>query len=140
MRQVHFSLLAVMTLIFVSCGNENNLHSVTGTVTYKGQPATGATVCFLRQGADNMKEQMIMGIVQSDGTFELFCGSFGKGAPPGEYDVTIEWKAEFDQSKEDQKFPADKLNGRYSDRSKPLLHATIKEESTKLPPFELTDK
>ena len=35
---------------------------------------------------------MIMGIVMQDGSFELSCGSLGKGAAAGEYDVVIEWK------------------------------------------------
>jgi hypothetical protein len=33
----------------------------------------------------------------------------------------------------------DRLKGRYLDISKPLLHAEVKAESNRLPPFELTD-
>jgi hypothetical protein len=138
-RKVVFCLTAVLALTGASCGNKNNTYPVSGKVTYKGSPASGATVFFYRQGADSMNEHMIMGIVQDDGSFELVCGSLGKGAPPGEYDVVIEWKHVSGQSKGRPQHGPDKLKGRYADPKHPLLHATVEAKANNLPPFEVTD-
>ena len=85
-----------------------------------------------------MNDHTIMGIVQGDGSFELVCGSQGKGHPPGTYDVLIEWKPA-DQSKGRRQPGSDKLKGRYADPRRPLLHATVEAKATSLPPFDLTD-
>jgi hypothetical protein len=129
--------VAVLALVCVSCSN--GLYPVSGKVTYKGQPAAGAAVFFQRQGGDSLNDQLIMGIVQDDGTFTLVCGSQGKGAPPGEYDVLIEWKDSRKRGRGPRQQMHDKLKGRYADRSRPRLHATIKAEANRLPPFELRD-
>jgi hypothetical protein len=127
-------------LACASCGQKTNgLYPVSGQVTLNGSPASGAGVFFHRTGADPRKEQMIMGIVQEDGSFELVCGSLGKGAPPGEYDVTIEWKEVSGQNKGRPRRSPDKLNGRYADPRNPRLRATVKQETNRLPPFDLTD-
>jgi hypothetical protein len=86
-----------------------------------------------------MNENTIMGIVQEDGSFELVCGSLGKGAPPGDYDVLIEWKPANGQNKGRPQHGPDKLKGRYADRKHPLLQATVEATTTNLPQFELTD-
>jgi hypothetical protein len=118
--------------------NRTNIYPVSGKVTYKGAPASGAAVFFYRQGADSSNEPAIMGIVQEDGSFELVCGGLGKGAPPGEYDVVIEWKQLSSQSKGRPQRGPDKLKGRYADPKHPLLHATVKTKTNDLPPFEVT--
>jgi hypothetical protein len=131
-----FCAAALLALACTSCGN--GLYPVSGRVVYKGQPAAGAAVFFQRQGGDPVNEPMIMGLVQDDGSFTLVCGSQGKGAPPGEYDVLIEWKRAVHKAGREQK-PPDRLKGRYADPKSPLLQATIKAETNNLPPFELTD-
>jgi hypothetical protein len=136
-RKVFFYLTAALALTSVSCGN-SVLSPVSGKVTYRGAPATGATVFFQRQGVDPLNEHLIMGLVQEDGSFELVCGSLGKGAPPGEYDVVIEWKPVIDQRQGRPRHGPDRLKGRYADPKHPLLHAVVKAEATTLPPFELT--
>ncbi len=119
----------------------NNSYPVSGKVTYKGSPASGATVFFRRPGGDRMDDHMIMGIVEEDGSFELVSGLPGKGTPPGAYDVLIEWKRGIigDPSKGRPHQAADVLKGRYADPKHPLLHATVEAKATNLPPFELTD-
>jgi len=129
----------LVTLVCGSCGESNGLYPVSGEVTFRGSPASGATVFFRRKGADLLKEQMIMAIVQDDGSFELVCGSLGNGAPAGEYDVLIEWKEILGQGKGRPQRGPDKLQGRYADPKNPRLHATVKEEPNELEPFDLTD-
>jgi hypothetical protein len=132
--------MAALALACASCSNRNNLYPVSGKVTYKGSPASGATVFFFhRQGGDSMNDHMIMGIVQEDGSFELVCGSLGKGAPPGEYDVLIEWKRVTGQSKGRPQHGPDKLKGRYADPKRPRFHAVIKAERNELAPFDLME-
>jgi hypothetical protein len=138
-RKVVICLVAPLVLVCASCGNSTNIYPVSGEVTYKGSPAAGATVFFCRKGGDTMNDHMIMGIVQGDGSFELVCGSLGKGAPPGEYDVLIEWKQVSGQSEGRPQRGPDKFDGRYADRSRPLLHGTVEAGATNLPPIELTD-
>jgi hypothetical protein len=121
-----------------SCSNKLGIYPVSGKVTYKGKPAAGAAVFFKRQGGDGMNEHTVMGIVQEDGSFELVCGSLGKGAPAGEYDVLVEWKRVPGQ-KGRPKQAADKLMGRFADPKHPLLHATVERKATILPPIELAD-
>jgi len=131
---------AMLALACTSCRNKtNNIFPVSGKVTYKGAPAAGAAVFFYRQGADFLKEHMVMGIVRDDGSFELVCGPLGKGAPPGEYDVAIEWKPVTGQRDGNPQRGPDKLNGRYADPKHPLLHATVEARPNDLPPFELTE-
>jgi hypothetical protein len=131
--------MAAIGLACTSCGTSNNLYPVSGTVIYKDKPAAGATVFFRRQGGDPMNEHAIMGIVKEDGSFTLVCGSIGAGAPPGEYDVLIEWKHNPNQAKGLAQKGRDRLNGQYADPERPQLHAVVKAETNHLAPFELTD-
>ncbi len=137
MRKVVLCLTATWAIAGASCGDQHNLYPVSGKVTYKGCPATGAAVFFRRQGSDPASEHLIMGIVQEDGSFELVCGSLGKGAPPGEYDVMIEWKPATGRKKGGPLRAPDRLKGRYADPKQPRLHATVEACATNLPPFEL---
>jgi hypothetical protein len=138
-RKVGLCVTAALVFACASCSNKNNIYPVSGHVTYKGAPATGATVYFHRKGGDSMNEHLIMGIVQDDGSFQLVCGSLGKGAPCGEYDVLIEWKRVTGQSKGGPQHAPDVLKGRYADPKHPLLRATVEAKDNYLPPFELTD-
>jgi hypothetical protein len=140
MKKLLWDGLAVMALACAACGNSANLYPVSGTVTYQGKPAAGATVFFQRQGVDLMNEDVIMGIVEADGSFTLVSGALGKGAPPGDYDVLIEWKRDLNQIKGLAQKRPDRLKGRYADSKAPRLHAVIKAEGNHLLPFELTDQ
>jgi hypothetical protein len=131
------TITAILALACSSCGHSPKLYPVTGKVLVKGTPAVGATVFLQRQGVDPMNEQTIMGVTREDGAFSLVCGPYGEGAPPGEYDVFIEWRHRAERAKG---LPGtDRLKGHYADRKHPLLHAVVKAEPTNLPPFDLTD-
>ncbi len=137
--------MAALALACASCTSNNHYYPVSGKVTYRGSPASGATVYFRRPGGDGMNDHSIMGIVGEDGSFELVSGLPGKGAPPGAYDVLIEWRRGHDvplaggPSKGRAHQVADVLKGRYADPKHPLLHATVEAKATNLPPFELID-
>jgi hypothetical protein len=129
---------AVLALACTSCGS-NGLYPVSGQVTYKGRPAVGAVVHFHRVAGESIKEQSIMGIVDQDGSFALVCGHLGNGAPPGEYDVLVEWRQGPNEAKGLANKAPDKLQGRYANPKRPVLHAVVKSQNNSLPPFELTD-
>jgi hypothetical protein len=139
MRSFLGCALAGIGLACASCAGSHSLYPVSGTVTYHGKPASGAVVFFQRPDRDRMNEHLIMGIVQEDGSYELVCGSLGKGAPPGKYDVLIEWKRGTGQRKGRPLHGPDQLKGRFADRKHPLLQATVEAKATNLLPFELTD-
>jgi hypothetical protein len=144
MKKVVLCQIAALALACASCRN-NNCYPVSGKVTYHGSPASGATVYFHRQGGDGMNDHTIMGIVQEDGSFELVSGLPGKGAPPGAYDVLIEWRRGHHvpmvggPSRGRPHQVPDVLKGRYADAKRPLLHATVEAKATNLSPFELSD-
>jgi hypothetical protein len=127
-----------LALACACCGN-NNLYPVSGKVMVNGVPAAGAAVFFNRQGHDPVNDHLVMGIVQPDGTFELVSGSLGKGAPPGEYDVLIEWKQVTGQSKGHPRHGPDQLRGRYADPKRPRFHISIKAQRNQLAPFDLLE-
>jgi hypothetical protein len=138
-RKVLCCATAVLGLAGGSCGSKDDIYPVSGKVTCKGLPAAGAAVFFHRRGGDAIKGPPLVGIVQQDGSFELLCGAVGKGAPPGDYDVLIEWKRRTGQGQGRPQTGPDRLKGRYADPTRPRLHAVVKRESNTLPPFELTD-
>jgi hypothetical protein len=140
LRSVIYCVGIALAMSTLSCSRRGeNIYPVSGKVTYKGAPAAGATVFFTRKAADYAKEHLVMGIVKDDGAFELVCGPLGKGAPPGDYDVAVEWKASAGQKNGNPQRGPDKFNGRYADARHPLLHATVEAKTNDLPPFDLSD-
>lgn len=138
MRKVVICMTAALLLACASCGNKDKIYPVSGKVTYNGFPARGAVVSFHRQRGE-FNDPTIMGIVKEDGSFELVCGPLGMGAPPGDYDVLIEWKRIHSQGKRRIQTGSDLLHGRYADPKHPLLHVTVTAGATQLLPFELVD-
>lgn len=136
MRKFVLTLAALLAMTCSSCGSKN-LFPVSGRVTCKGAPAAGAVVFFHRAGGDTMNDHQVMGVVQEDGSFELVCGSLGKGAPPGEYDVLIEWKQPGEQATGRSRRGPDRLNGRYADLKEPRFHVVVKTARNELAPFEV---
>jgi hypothetical protein len=136
MKKLTRGLAALLTLACSACGHAQ-LQPVSGRVTYMGSPAPGATVCLQRRAAES--EHIIMGTVQPDGTFELTCGSMGKGAPVGEYDVLIVWKAPCPKGNCGCERLMDKLQGRYADRKSPRFQVAIRAGRNELGPFNLTE-
>jgi hypothetical protein len=136
-KRLFCTMTVILALACSACGHSPSLYPVNGKVTVNGTPAAGASIIFQRQGADLMNEQTIMGIVRDDGTFSLVSGRYGEGAPPGEYDVFVEWRHRSERAKGPR--GTDRLKGYYADRTHPRLHALVKAEATDLPPFDLTE-
>jgi hypothetical protein len=133
------TLLVALMFASFGCGNSAGIYPVSGKMLYRGEPAVGATVTFVRKGVtDRLQEQTPQGVVSDDGTFSL-ATPLGAGASPGEYVVLVEWKVGAGKIK--GRSPAlnapDRLNRRYLDPARPLLTATVEAKTNSLPPFEL---
>ena len=132
------SFVAACLVASAGCGN-SDIYPVQGKVLYRGQPAAGATITFVRKGAvDRLTEQTPQGVVGEDGSFSL-SSPIGAGAAPGEYAVLVEWKTGAGRIK--GRSPGlnapDRLHRRYLDPTHPLLTATVEQKSNTLPTFEL---
>jgi hypothetical protein len=133
------SLLVPWLAFSIGCGNSAGIYPVSGKVLYRGAPAVGATVTFVRKDpATRLQEQTPQGVVRDDGTFSL-ASPLGTGAPPGKYAVLVEWKVGAGQTR--GRSPGlsapDRLERRYLDPDRPLLTATVEAKTNSLPPFEL---
>jgi hypothetical protein len=138
-KSLAVSLTVAWVFACVGCGRSSGIYPVSGKVLYRGEPAAGATVSFVRKGAtDRMREQVPQGVVGGDGTFSL-ASPLGAGAAPGEYAVLVEWKVGAGKVK--GRSPGlsapDRLKRRYLDPARPLLTATVEAKTNALPPFEL---
>jgi hypothetical protein len=155
-------LVAVLSIAPTGCGS-SGLASVSGSLTYQGKPAKGATVHFHREGetAEEAANYPI-GVVDEDGHFDLEVAGVGWGAAPGKYKVLVRWAPEAAEPRaapvaskntktkkglspsaiEHHKNPesdSDRLKFRYFNLEKSLLSAEIKPGTNKLEPFELKD-
>ena len=67
------------------------LHPVSGKVTFRGRPASGAMVVFhdVRPASELKAIPIPRAKAKSDGTFQLTCYQENDGAPAGEYRVTV---------------------------------------------------
>ncbi|MFT4557330.1 MAG: hypothetical protein ACI8P0_001944 [Planctomycetaceae bacterium] len=80
-----WGVLVLLPVLSVGCGGGDSLAlvSATGTVYYKDQPVSGATVTFRIEGAP-----LAMGITNSEGKFVMTTGG-RPGAPIGNAKVGI---------------------------------------------------
>ena len=161
-RGAALAILGV-ALALASCGRGGApLYPVRGKLTYKGQPAAGASVHFRREGdADGPQGPVFpIGLVDEAGEFRLEMPDGGAGAPAGAYKVLVLWPeaaaacaapakgakprkpAPGTVASADRNGPksvVDRLKYRYYHLDKPLLEAEVRPESNELPPFELKD-
>jgi hypothetical protein len=156
-------LIALLSMAPGGCGS-GGLASVSGSVTYQGKPAKGASVHFRREGETPEEgANYPIGIVDEEGHFDLEVAGVGWGAIPGRYKVLVRWPPESKdvaaapvatknnkrkqagfapsaaELRRDPKSSSDRLKFRYFNPEKPLLFAEIKPGTNKLDPFELKD-
>ena len=134
----HAAMVAsLLILLLPACTDEPDhppLHPVEGSVTWRGEPAEGATVILHPQVPNDTSEPRPNGQVAADGTFQLGTYGTADGAPVGSYGVTIEWP---EPGKPLEGPGPDRLRGRYANPRKPEWTIEVKEGPNQLEPFVL---
>ena len=85
MLRFAFAFLVLLPLLAVGCGNEN-LATVTGTVTLDGEPLPNAFITFVPQGETGSTS---FGKTDEDGAYEMVFSDTQAGAWVGENVVRI---------------------------------------------------
>ncbi len=140
---MHRALLIATLVPFLGCSGAHGTASVSGTVTYKGQPVDGATV-ILHPKADDLTAKPAQGKTDSGGRFTVTTyfgpGEQPAGAMPGDYAVTVtkidEPQGAFDPHKDPP--PKNHLPAKYSTPQQSSLNVTIKPGSNR-PELKLED-
>lgn len=134
-------LLALSALLAASCSGSDA--TVTGQVTYQGNPIEGAVVTFHPKGSNDVKAERPSGLTDKDGKFTLSTGS-KSGAPPGEYVVTVNWHKPLDgpakkmTGTDQPPPPPDQFRGKqYADSKTSKLTAKVAAGTNNLEPFRL---
>ena len=109
---------------------------VAGAVVFDGKPTPGALVVFHPVLGSQSSTPPAHGTVKDDGTFELTTYTANDGAPPGEYQVTVEWRRLVDDNGEKRLGP-NVLPGRYSQAKTTDLVVRVAEGPNSLPPLQV---
>lgn len=130
-----FLLALVATL---GCGSGSStqgqkpVHRVKGEVLVDGKPAVGAFVLFVPVKEEaGTTDPRPRATVKEDGSYVLSTYGNEDGAPVGDYLIAVTWPV----ARQDN---ADKLGGRYRDKLKSGLKATVKEGANEIPTFKLS--
>lgn len=133
-------MFAVLTMA-VGCGGESEpVYPVRGKVLFQGKPIEGASVVFLSTAARKPKvgEPTPQATTNASGEYSLTSYKEGDGALPGDYGVAISWMEVTGPSDNpEREVRRDRLGGRYADPAKSGLTATVQEDATEVPPFDL---
>jgi len=136
-------------LMASGCSSGPKLHPVRGRVSVGSTPAEGALIVFHPKGDSTPQAIRPSAVVNADGSFELSSGALGKGAPVGDYDVTVIWEpksptAQGGKLKDlgggadgESKVSGDKLGGRYAKPGASGLSAKVEAKDNELLAFEL---
>ena len=119
-----------------------NLHSVVGSVVYKGRPTPGAIVMFFKEGKVDGQGLRIAGTVDEDGDFEMettVSAGTRLGVQPGKYIVTVSWNEKVDPSDKDSDDGPDLVPTAYKVPGTSTLRAVVEEGDNQLEPFVLQD-
>lgn len=135
-RMLAFGSFKVISILFVcvvfGCGSDSNIASVSGIVTFEGEPLEGATVMFFPESGRGS-----IGLTRTDGSYVLAYTATTKGAVIGTHKVTISIEAP-DELGEDSPPPIlRKLPAKYASFEKTELTANVIKGSNKID-FSLT--
>jgi hypothetical protein len=75
-------------VLLAGCSGGTPLYPVSGKVTHKGSPLSGALVTFHPKDSNDPRAERPTGYTNEDGTFKLTTGQ-KEGAPAGQYVVTV---------------------------------------------------
>jgi hypothetical protein len=134
-RWIRGGVLCAALVVLAGCGSDNTaqqkpVHPVRGQVFFGGKAAAGAFVEFVPvQESPNSADPRPRGTVNDDGSFTLSTYGVNDGAPAGDYVVIVTWPVGDNDE--------DRLRGRYVDRTKSTLKATVQEGNNELTAYNL---
>jgi hypothetical protein len=114
---------------------KQQVHPVSGSVTYKGKPVEGVRVSIVAVQAADGRRFNSEPFTNAEGKFQ--CGTYtaNDGLPTGMYEVRLTWP---ERPNDDQRdLEQDRLRGRYNSQQKPAFTVEVKAETNTVPPFEL---
>jgi major membrane immunogen (membrane-anchored lipoprotein) len=89
-------LMLVAAMLLVGCGRSGPprvaTHPTKGSITFQGQPVSGAFVALHPKQSSHPEVPTSTAIVQPNGTFAVSTYDSGDGVPEGEYVVTVQWR------------------------------------------------
>lgn len=132
--------MAVLLVPLAGCGAapaRPACHPVRGQVLVNGRPAVEALVVFHPQGALAGQGQRPVAYTNSQGRFTVTTWEASDGAPAGDYQVTVEWRAEVPVGEERERRGRLLIPEKYLRPETSGLKATVREGANDLPPFAL---
>jgi hypothetical protein len=147
-RAAAIVVAAAALLSFVGCGDGRlATYPVTGTVIVDSQPAHGALVIFCPVEGQDAELMRLRPAAETgpDGKYQLTTFETHDGAPAGKYQVMVRWGGPRPESSSEMRSdrarrPPDRLRGRFMNPQTSGLTATVDEEATEVPPFQLRTK
>lgn len=129
----------LMAILWTSCARTTSeaVYPVSGSVRYKGQPASGARIAFHPLNPSPANRPVPWATVAADGSFRLSTYLQGDGAPPGRYAVTILWPSEDRKDEDGTAAGPDRLQGRYADPKTTPFQVEVRAQPNALEPFDL---
>ena len=132
---VTLSLTAVAVTRFPpQAGGE--LYPLRGQLLVGGQPAADAEIRLHQLADDGSAAPVAWASPHADGSFEVFSGLTQRGIRPGQYAVTVTWRAPV-ISGEDYLPGRNVVPLRYASPSKTPLKVQVDPQNNQLPPWSL---
>jgi hypothetical protein len=113
-----------------------------GEITYHGKPLPGATLFFHPVGVKDPTFPRPHAVVKDDGSFVVGTYNSEDGAPPGEYQVTVQWFRKSEQELKTEvegggRLAQNVLPARFARPETSGLTVHIQEGENRLPPLKL---
>ena len=128
--------LAGVRLMQLLSQSDGQLYPLKGHLLVDGQPASGAEIRFHRLDSDNGASPVAWASPRADGSFEVFSSLGHRGTRPGQYAVTVTWRAPV-ISGEDYLPGRNIVPSRYASRHTTPLKAQVQFQDNRLPPWSL---
>jgi hypothetical protein len=130
----------IMCCLLVGCGGRRHAPvcvPVNGHITYRSKPLAEAIVVLHRVGGDVEGFQKPTAVTDADGNFTLTTFNLNDGAPPGDYEITVEQRALVTGGEEPVRSGPNVLPPKYAKPANSGLKYTVVDGENTIPPINL---